>query len=132
MNAATSADVNVSVSWDGVPLVVLDAFQSCDWTDNYAPLQRDRLGMQGQNVDQVYQNTTGTVTFASTTQSIDALRELIRVSALTRIPKLGTVVKTTYYPTTGVTVVHRFVACIFTMSESISGVAEQQAAFLAR
>lgn len=109
-----------------MPLVILDAFQSCDWTDNYAPLQRDRLGMQGQNVDQLYQNTTGTVTFASTTQSIDALRDLIRASALARAPKLGTIVKTTFYPVTAVTVAHRFVNCIFTLSESISGVAEQQ------
>lgn len=91
-----------------------------------APLQRDRLGLQGQNVDQLYQNTTGTVTFASTTQSIDALRDQIRLAALSRVQKLGTIVKTTFYPTTGVTVVHRFVNCIFTLSESISGVAEQQ------
>jgi len=109
-----------------VPFVILDSFQSCDWTDNFAALQRDRLGMQGQNVDQLYQNTTGTVTIVSTTQSIDALRDLIRTAVLARAPKLGAIVKTTFYPSTGVTVVHRFVNCAFTLSESISGVAEQQ------
>ena len=116
----------MAVAWNGVPLVPLDGFQSCDWTDNNAAIQRDRLGQQGQNIDQLYQNTTGTVSFAATTESFDALRDAIRASVRARAPKLGSVVKTTFYPATGRTVVHRFVNCIFTLSESISGVAEQQ------
>lgn len=125
-NAATSADVTVVVRWGSFELAIRDGLQSCDWTDNFTAVNRSRLGQQGQNVDQLYENTTGTIQCVATSESYDQLRDIVRVAVLARTQKVGSVTKTTFYPATGRKVVNQMVLCAFSLSESISGVAEQQ------
>lgn len=124
--AASGADVTFSIRWGSLPLVILDGFQTGDFKTNYTQLNRSRLGQQGQNVDQLFESVTGSVTVSVVTESWEAMKSAILASVLARGPSIGSVTKTTFYPETGRRTVQTVTGCTFDLSESVAAQAEQQ------
>lgn len=111
-NAADGTTTFISVAIPGIAVLdIRDGITSFEATTNFQPYTRQVIGEQGERVDNVFQNVTGSFTFARVNAGVDAFEEAYTALVVSRQPKIATITRTILYPATGEVVVKTYPGC---------------------